>query len=89
VAAPAQTPFDAIPPQLSGRVALSRAEVAATLGRSTAFVDSLIADGTLRSKRVRNTVFVITADVWQMLGITGQDSEPLSEKADSFLRRIA
>ena len=88
VNAPPQTPFDAIPPGLAGRVALSRAEVAETLGRSTDFIDALISDGTLRAKRVRKTVFVIAADVWSMLGIESIADEPMSDEAELLLRRI-
>lgn len=87
MAALAQTPE--IPAVLARRVALSRSEVAETLGRSTDFVDSLISDGTLRTKRVRKTVFVIAADVWSMLGIGSVAYEPLSAEAESILRRIA
>ncbi len=79
MAAPAQTPFDAIPPHLVGRVALSRAEVATTLGHSEAFVDDLIADGTLGAKRVRRTVLVIANDVWKMLGLAGPTVEISTE----------
>jgi excisionase family DNA binding protein len=70
-------------------VALSRSEVAETLGRSTDFVDALIDDGTLRAKRVRKTVFVIAADVWSMLGIGSIAYEPMSDEAELLLRRIA
>ena len=85
--APVQPP--GIPVHLVGRVALSRAEVAATLGRSTDFVDALIDDGTLRAKRVRKTVFVIAADVWSMLGVGSIADEPISDEAELLLRRIA
>ena len=79
MAAPTQTPFDAIPPQLAGRVALSRAEVATTLGCSEAFVGDLIADGTLRAKRVRRKVLVIANDVWKMLGLAAPPGEMSTE----------
>jgi len=85
--APAQ--MHEIPAHLVRRVALSRAEVAETLGRSTDFVDALIGDGTLRAERVRKTVFVIAADVWSMLGIESIDDEPISEEAELLLGRIA
>ncbi len=85
MAAATQTPFDAIPTQLAGRVALSRAEVAATLGRSEAFVDDLIADGTLRAKRVRRTVLVIANDVWVMLGLAAPTVE-MSTEAREVIR---
>ncbi len=87
MAALAQTPE--IPIALARRAALSRAEVATTLGCSTDFVDSLINDGTLRAKRVRKTVFVIAADVWSMLEIGSIAHEPISDEAESILRRIA
>jgi len=85
--APAQ--MHEIPAHLVRRVALSRIEVAETLGRSTDFVDALIDDGTLRAKRVHKTVFVIAADVWSMLGIESIDDEPISEEAELLLGRIA
>ena len=81
----APAPFDEIPPQLSGRVALSRAEVAETLGRSEAFVDDLIADGTLRAKRVRRTVLVIANDVWKMLDLASP-AAGISAEAREILR---
>lgn len=87
VAAPAQT--SEIPIAFARRVALSRAEVSETIGRSEDFVDSLISDGTLRAKRVRKTVFVIAADVWSMLGIGSIAYEPISDEAELLLRRIA
>ena len=73
-----------IPTAFANRVALSRAEVAETLGCSQDFVDSLIADGKLRSSRVRRTVFVVAQDVWALLGHP-QATVPLSAEDRRFL----
>ncbi len=78
-----------IPAALAHRATLSRAEVAETLGRSTDFVDALIVDGTLKATRVHQTVFVIAASVWSMLGIGGSEAPPLSPMAESIMRKIA
>ena len=53
-----------IPPEFAHRTALSRGEVARTLGKSEKFVDGKIADGTLRAWRMGRTVFVVASDVW-------------------------
>ncbi len=82
--APAQTPE--VPVDLACRVALSRSEVAALLGRSERFVDSLISDGTLRSKRVRRTVFILANDVWRLLGVGGEPE--ISDRARDLLREM-
>ena len=76
-----------IPPEFANRLALKRAEVAALLGCSDRFVDSLIADGTLRAKTIRKTVFVVASDVWGMFGICGECRE-ISQEAERFLRRV-
>jgi excisionase family DNA binding protein len=86
-----QTTFccDAIPVCFAHRVTLSRTEVAETLGCSQDFVDSLIADGTLRATKVRGLVFIEACDVWSMLGIGSIAYEPISDEAELLLRRIA
>ena len=80
-----QTPE--IPPEFANRTALRRREVAETLGCSDRFVDSLIADGTLRAETIRKTVFVVASDVWGMFGICGECPET-SHDAERFLRRV-
>ena len=84
MAAPTQTPE--VPVAFARRVALSRSEVAALLGRSERFVDSLVSDGTLRSKRVRRTVFIIAADLWRLLGLG--DKPEISDRARDLLREM-
>ena len=85
-----QTTFccDAIPICFARRVTLSRAEVAETLGCSQDFVDSLIADGTLRSHKARSTVFVVAHDVWVLVGVTSDQANPISNRARSILKRM-
>jgi hypothetical protein len=83
----AALPAPEIPPEYAQRLALSRAEVAARLGRSEKFVDGLIKDGTLRAKKIHRTVFVVASDVWGMLGICGECRET-SQEAETFLRKV-
>lgn len=80
-------PATGIPTAFARRVTLSRAEVAETLGCSRAFVDSLISEGRLRSKRVRRTVFVVAQDVWALVGLTG-GPVATSSRATDILRRL-
>ena len=81
-------PAPGIPAAFANRLTLKRGAVAELLGCSERFVDRLIADGTLRAKRVRKTVFVVAADLWGMFGLFGECQE-ISQDAESFLRRIA
>ena len=47
----------------------------------------MIADGTLRAKRVRRTVFVTAADVWMLMGL--EETTPRVTAADrALLRRV-
>jgi excisionase family DNA binding protein len=88
MASPPQTTFcsDAIPICFAHRVTLSRTEVAETLGCSQDFVDSLIADGTLRATKVRGLVFIVACDVWALVGVAPEMPRTISEQARSILR---
>ena len=77
-----------IPAAFARRVALSRVEVAETLGCSEDFVDSLIADGTLESRRVRSLVFVPACDVWALMGLAPKAPSAVSSRAASILRQV-
>ena len=74
-----------IPAAFANRLTLKRGEVAKLLGCSERFVDRLIEDGTLRSKRVRTTVFIVAADVW---GLFGDGEAAISDRARALLREM-
>ncbi len=74
-----------IPPDYLHRVTLTRAEVARTLGCSVDFVDGLIADGSLRARKIRRQVFVIASDIWSLLEL-GAAPPQVSREARDLVR---
>ena len=79
----------AIPQPFAKRVTLSRREVAEMLGKSLEFVDSLVADGSLRTMKLRGAVLIIAWDLWRLLGIVSDDARlTISQETDSLLDRI-
>ena len=77
-----------IPAAFTNRVALSRSEVSETLGCSEDFVDTLIADGALKTRKIRSLVFIVARDVWELMDITSPQSKPVSANAKSLLHRM-
>ena len=82
-----KTQFDPLPAKYANRGAMSRAEVAESLGKSKRFVDGLIADGKLQSKRIRRSVFISAADVRGLFGFCSE-CDPIAPDAERFLRKV-
>ena len=78
-----------VPAKYRDRVALSRGEVAATLGKSEDFVDALVTDGLLHSVKLRGSVFIVAHSLWLLLEVEESNTEPyVSAKVDSLLTRL-